>query len=71
MSPKLRDYVHFIKRDQLTEFVDIDVIPVSLNGKRENRVLPDGLLPLYKSMHLGLTEKQIDEYYEKHRIEKV
>jgi hypothetical protein len=70
MSPKTRECVKFIKRNQLTEYIDIDVIPFSLNGNREKKIFPEGLLPLCKLSHLGLTEKQVDSYYNKHKIEK-
>jgi hypothetical protein len=64
LTPKLKDCVKFIKREQLTDFVDIDWIPVCLNGNREKRVYPVGLIPLERSTHLGLNDKQIDKFYD-------
>jgi hypothetical protein len=64
LTPKLKDCVKFIKREQLTDFVDIDWIPVCLNGNRVKRVYPVGLIPLERSTHLGLNDKQIDKFYD-------
>jgi len=64
MNRRVRDNVILIKRDQLTDYVDLDLIPVSFGGNREsiNHFLKE-YLPLHKLNNLGLTDKQIDNFY--------
>jgi len=68
LSPKLRECVTFIKRNQLPDYIDIDLIHVNQNGKREKKVFPDGLLPMNQLTHLALTDKQIEAYHKKHQM---
>jgi hypothetical protein len=64
MNKKFRDSAILIKREQLTDFIDIDLIPVSFGGKRErvNDIL-EKYSPLHQLNHFGLNEKQIDNFY--------
>jgi hypothetical protein len=58
----------FIRRDQLPDYVDIDLIHVNLNGKREQMIFPEGLLPMKELPHLALTDQQIETFYKIHEI---
>jgi hypothetical protein len=64
MNKKIRENVILIRREQLTDFIDIDLIPVSFGGKRER--INDNLekySPLHQLKDFGLNEKQIDNFY--------
>jgi hypothetical protein len=64
MNKNIRENVLLIRREQLTDFIDIDLIPVSFGGKREQ--VNDKLkkyLSLNQLNHFGLNEKQIDNFF--------
>jgi hypothetical protein len=48
MDRKIRDNVMLIRRKQLTDYFDIDLIPVSFGGKRE-RI--NDILKEYSPLH--------------------
>ena len=62
---KLKERVHFISSKDLPNFIDPELLPVELGGKREHSVeIPDGCLNLKQlSTKLGLSEKAIQTYY--------
>ena len=62
---KLKDSIHFIKSKDLSKYLDPEVIPIELNGKRVSEgVIPEGLQSMKElSSELGLTEKVIKAYY--------
>jgi hypothetical protein len=68
LSPELKEFVKFINREELMNYVDIDYIPDSLNGKRQKKIYPEGLKALEQLNHLGLTDKQIHKYYDTYKI---
>ena len=60
---KLRQKIQYVNRKDLTNFMDIDVIPVELGGHRvEEPVWPEGLKPMADLTHLALNEKAVQKY---------
>ena len=68
LSPKLRENVSFVKREQLQEYIDPDYIPLYLKGNREKRLFPEDIKPMSELTHLALNEKQIENYTKKHQM---
>jgi hypothetical protein len=64
LSQKMRDSVKLIRKEELLQFFDIDVIPVSLGGNRDFQIPKTGdVFPLYQLKHLGLNDKEINNFY--------
>jgi len=61
---KLRESVKFISRKELLDYVDPEVLPIELGGKREPKIVsPDGVLTLKQLPQLGLADSVIHKYY--------
>jgi len=65
MNEEIRKTVKFIKKDELTNYLDNDSIPVHLNGNYSNclTTIPDGVKPLDQLSHTKFTEDQIKKIY--------
>ena len=60
----LRERVRFISRRELTKFIDLEFIPVELDGKRDTKlVIPEGVKSMRELDHLDLNDKVIKKYY--------
>lgn len=73
MNKNIRDHVIIVKREQLTDFFDVEEIPVSFGGKRQCEsvtALLTGLCPLWRIKHLDLNQKLIDHFYKTYDIER-
>jgi len=66
MNRSLRDRVILAKKATLRRYVDMDEVPKSFGGNRDSEM--DDLLkdfsPLHELPHLGLTDAQIDNFYD-------
>lgn len=65
MSEELRNNVKFIKKDELLNYLNADVIPKHLGGNNCNNMnkIPENAKKLTEMPDLGLTAKQIDKIY--------
>lgn len=71
MSPKLKEILIYVKRNQLTEHIDPQYIPADLDGKRDKPEFPSDLVPFDQCYgRLGVEEDFIKRFYKYHKLER-
>ena len=71
MNEELKSRIKFIKKEELTQYMDPQYIPVHLNGSYDKDlvVIPDGVKPLEELTHAKLTANQIKKIYSTFKLE--
>lgn len=69
LNAKLKEMVVYAKGKELSKYMNPDILPKALGGKRDKPIVPDNLKPLSSMMNkFGLTDKFIDSFYSQYKI---